>query len=132
MSAAEGKIKVLVVDDEIDLCEVMEALIEDSSKSIECNTCYSGMDALNALGRKKYDIVVTDIKMPGMNGVELIKQIRSQHMPSPLLYAITGFTDFDNSEILGAGAEEVFKKPCDLAILVESVNVASREMLLDR
>ena len=130
MSSSSDSVSVLLVDDEVDLCEVMEGLIMDSSSAIECTRCHSGMDALEALSQRKYDIVVTDIKMPAMNGVELLEAVKSRFERPPQLYAITGFSDFDDDAICAAGALEVFQKPGDLARMVETVVAASHRVKL--
>lgn len=66
------RIRVLVVDDEPTLLETVEAVLEDD---FEVTCCHSGSEALELLSRASFDVVCTDYKMPGMDGMELITRI---------------------------------------------------------
>ena len=70
------KSKILVVDDERDITELIEDILS-THQSIESKSCISGEEALKILETEKYDLVLTDFRMPHMNGGQLVEKIRS-------------------------------------------------------
>ena len=65
--------KILIIDDEIDFLRTLSKYL--TRKGFEVTICSSGRKGLNCAKKESYDLVLTDIKMPGMDGVEAIKQI---------------------------------------------------------
>ncbi len=113
---------VLVVDDDVDVLDLMKAKL--ASNGIECDTADSAEDALRKVHRRPYSVVVSDINMPGMNGVELISVIKQY---SPLVQIIMLTSDPSISRVIECadrGAVDFFSKGDDWATLIESVRVA--------
>ncbi len=80
---------VLLVDDELqDVEELVEAL---ERAGLDVHTVDGGRSAIEAVGRGHIDVVVTDIRMPGIDGIEVIRQIHEQH-PAVILIVISGFS----------------------------------------
>jgi CheY-like chemotaxis protein len=79
--------RILIVDDNPDLCFIMNKLIERMGH--EAITAANGLEALHSLERNAFDIVITDIIMPNMDGIELITQICSKY-PQMKVIAISG------------------------------------------
>ena len=78
------------------------------SWSFDLEIAADGREAQNLIRQRKYDLIITDYQMPGMNGVELIREIKSRR-PSSYVIGITGSRD---QEVLyGAGAEFCIQKP---------------------
>lgn len=97
------KMNLLIVDDEPALCKVLADRL-NVLYGITPDACNSGIEALEILQRKDYDVVVLDIEMPGMDGMEVLKQIKSRH-PKTQVVMFTGHGSEDRrvlSETLGA------------------------------
>ncbi len=77
-------IKILLVDDELHLLEITKAYLEDS-KEIEVVTSLSAIDAIEKIRAIGFDVIVSDYQMPDMNGIELLRTIRSQNDPTPFI-----------------------------------------------
>ncbi len=129
-------IKILLVDDELHLLEITKAFLE-ASKEIEVETALSAMDAIEKIRMTGFDVIVSDYQMPEMNGIELLRTIRSQNDPTPFIL----FTGKGREEVvidaLNAGADFYLQKGGDpraqFAELVSMVKkaVQRRRMELD-
>ena len=69
-----AKLKILVVDDQQDHCEVIKMILE--SKGYEVMTCNSGQEALALLKDSEFDLLITDLSMPEMYGLELLGKVK--------------------------------------------------------
>ena len=103
----EGK-KLLIVDDEPDLREMLEFEFEMSGASVD--TAMNGREALEKLKSDEFHLVISDIRMPGGDGVELIKNINHENIRVPLIF-ISGFADIQVDEAYELGACGYFPKP---------------------
>ena len=90
--------RLLIVDDEEALLDLLKVQFEEMS-DFDVVTASSAEDALQILNKKRYPIIVTDLKMPGMNGMDLCKKIRETN-PISYIIAMTGFRDFFELEKL--------------------------------
>jgi CheY-like chemotaxis protein len=114
--------RALVVDDAPDVTEMLAILLQYAG--YEVVTVYSGPQALNAARAEKFDVVVSDIGMPGMNGYELAEAVRAlpDYQTTPMI-AVTGFTMYeDRDRALHSGFNAFLTKPInprDLINLVE-------------
>jgi CheY-like chemotaxis protein len=114
--------RALVVDDAPDVTEMLAILLQYAG--YEVVTVYSGPQALNAARAEQFDVVVSDIGMPGMNGYELAEVVRALpgYETTPMI-AVTGFTMYEDRErALGSGFNAFLTKPInprDLINLVE-------------
>ena len=87
--------RILVIDDEPIIADgLYELFAQDETFALEVHKVYSAPDALKLLDRLRIDIVLSDIKMPGMNGLELLTQI---HRRWPFCHVIflSGYSDFE-------------------------------------
>jgi YesN/AraC family two-component response regulator len=101
--------RVLIVDDE----SYIRDLIRDTlrTRQYQTGTAANGVEALDILSRGNYDILVTDVVMPGMNGLELVKQVRHQH-PRIRIIVLTGFPrSADIGDFLAEGVDDFLSKP---------------------
>ena len=116
-SASEGKDvgrrqTVLLVDDEEDIRESLRALFEACLEEVEVRTAESGPAALEVLAREPVDLIVTDYKMPGMTGLELLAQAAKVAPQVPRIL-VTAFPDLEIAirAINEANIENFFTKP---------------------
>ncbi len=119
--------KVLVVDDEADVQPLFIQRFRKEIKSheIDFDFALSGEDALNYLHQENSEIVLilSDINMPGMNGLELLKQIRQEHQSTPpFVMMITAYGDEENhQQAMQNGANDFLTKPLDFNLLKEKL-----------
>ncbi len=108
---------VLLVDDERELVSTVAERL--SFRGICADWVTTGQEALRLVGEKEYDVVVLDVKMPGMSGIELAREIRGLR-PGLAVIFLTGHgsqADFDEG-VSQAGAENYLAKPIDIEVLV--------------
>lgn len=114
---------ILIVDDEPTILESGKIILED--EGYEVITASDGREAMNALKNYNIHIVLTDFKMPGLNGLELIKWIKKVEPELPVIM----ITSYVNRSIKGvvrkAGACEFMLKPIDYTELVEKIEEAT-------
>ncbi len=119
--------KILVVDDETDVRILFEQRFrrEIRSKEMEFVFAYSGEGALEALKELDHKVVLilSDINMPGMSGLELLKKIKDRyHQPPPKVMMITAYGDEDNYKTsMQLGADDFLTKPLDFKLLKEKL-----------
>lgn len=113
---------MLVVDDEKDMLEVLRDIL--SKESHEVTTAGSGSQALEKFGPGRYDVVVTDLKMPGMGGIELLEEIRKRD-PEVAVILLSAFGTIETAvEAMKKGAFDFVTKP-----LIPKVLLAALEKL---
>lgn len=104
-----GKKKILVVDDEITVCKsIRQAILSDEN---EVDMALSGEEAIIKDQEKKYDLVITDLMMPGMSGLDLLREIKAKH-PEVKVVMITGYPTIKTAvESIKMGAFDYIPKP---------------------
>ncbi len=117
---------VLVVDDEVQFVETLvKRLVK---RGVKVSSAHSGQGALDALaggGATRTDVVVLDVKMPGMDGLETLAIIKEQH-PLVEVIMLTGHATVESAiEGMKHGAYDYLMKPCDLDVLMEKLNQAA-------
>jgi CheY-like chemotaxis protein len=100
-------IHVLLVDDNRDGLLVRKAILEEQHFTI--TTAINGEDALEVYAKGKFDLVVTDFRMPKMNGIELIRQIRAIQ-PAQRVILVSGFVEALGMDEKSTGADAVVNK----------------------
>lgn len=113
---------ILVVDDEPLL---REAIIFDIKKRggivFEAE---NGTQALQVVKNNPIDMVISDIRMPNGDGIELLVNIRHFHETKPLVLLVTGYADFSEAEALRKGAYALMDKPIDRKKMLELITTA--------
>lgn len=103
---------ILIVDDEPDLREILEDRFQ--LFKFETKTAGSGNQAWGMIQGNKFDVVLSDIRMPDGTGLELLEKIKKQNANSPAVFLMTGFhKDFSVMDMLNLGADGFFAKPFD-------------------
>jgi len=120
--------KVLLVDDEVDFLEIMEERL--TARGIDVVTSDSAEDALKRIETDIFDAVILDLQMPGMNGIEALKQIKARH-PEIQVILLTGHATVEKGvEAIRQGALDFVEKPADLEILEEKITKAHKKKML--
>ena len=115
---------IMLVDDEIPFVEAMSKRL--TRRDLEVQAAFSGKEALEKLNAgAKTEVVILDVKMPGMDGIETLKAIRSQ-VPLVEVIMLTGHATVESAiEGMKFGAFDYLMKPCDMEILIAKVTEAA-------
>ncbi|MBE7434111.1 MAG: response regulator [Anaerolineales bacterium] len=113
---------LLLVDDQRDILRLLRSTLETlKNEDIKIYEAQSGEEALIESTRHKIDMLVSDYKLPGMSGVELMHKVRARHTDVKVIF-ITGMTDRKTrDEMLNTGAFAIFDKPIPIADFLDSV-----------
>ena len=124
--------RILLVDDDAALLEALPQAILLRMDGISIDTAQSAFDALERIGEVDYDAIVTDIKMPGMDGLALLEEIDKRRPGTPTLL-ITGHGEHDLAvQALRGGAYDFVAKPIDRDYFIASLERAIKMRRLDR
>ena len=122
VNVADDSLRVLLVDDEESYLQTAAKVFRRSGFDVEL--CTTGRDAVDLLRERTYQVVVLDLKMPGMNGQEVLGKIRDHH-PAVQVIILTGHASADDAAAcLTRGAFDFLVKPGDLSHLMERVRTA--------
>ncbi len=106
---------VLVVDDEADLCEMLA--FEFSAKGHRVFSALNGQEAMRILEQEPISLLVTDVRMPDCDGLELLDWVKTRDVWKPAVVLISAYADIALEEAYALGAEALFTKPFRLAAL---------------
>src|SRR5467141_3630927 len=124
--------QVLIVDDDLALLQALPEALRLRMAGLTVDTADSGAAALDRIAARDYDAIVTDIKMPGMDGLELLAEIRTRRPDTPTLM-ITGHGEHDLVvHALRGGAYDFIQKPIDRDYFVASLRRAIERRALSR
>ncbi len=119
--------RLLIVDDEDAILNLLKTLFTENS-DWQVTTATSGKEAMSILFKKRFPLIITDLKMPHMNGVELCSRIRETN-PLSYIIAMTGYQDFfELKNCREIGFDDYFKKPFEFTELLEQVESAYKKM----
>jgi len=122
--------RLLLIDDEEINVRVLSMSLR--SDGYEVFTATSGAEGLEIFDREKPDIVITDIKMPGMDGIEVLKRVKA-HDPDTEVIIITGHGDIDNAiEALKYGASDFINKPIRDEVLAIALSRAEEKVAIHK
>jgi CheY-like chemotaxis protein len=113
--------KVLVVDDEPEVRQVLQEFL--ASRGYDVNVASDGFEALEALESIKPDLVLLDVAMPGMDGVETLKRIVAINPSLPVIMVTANADIGVTSKLLAIGAVDYVPKPFDLDYLDQAVSI---------
>jgi DNA-binding NtrC family response regulator len=117
---------ILLVDDEVPFVETMTKRLD--KRGLKVVSAYSGQEALNILDKESgVDVIILDVKMPGMDGIETLKESKKRH-PLKEVIMLTGHATVETAiEGMKLGAFDYLMKPCDIDTLVSKVSEAARK-----
>jgi DNA-binding NtrC family response regulator len=109
---------VLVVDDEFGPRESLRMIL---NPLYEVHTASDGPEALRLIGEKNYDVVTLDLRMPGLSGIDVLKEIKKIR-PDTEVVIITGYGSLENaSEAIRLGTGDFISKPFNVADIISTV-----------
>jgi two-component system, sensor histidine kinase and response regulator len=124
--------RVLIVDDDPGLLQALSEMLHLRMRALTVETSVSASEALDRLNANDYDAIVADIKMPGMDGIQLLERIRELRPETPTL-PITGHGEHELAvQALRGGASDYVQKPIDREYFVSSLNHAIERRRLSR
>ena len=116
--------KLLLADDEKELSNALVAILKHSNYTVDA--VYNGNDALDYALAGDYDGIILDIMMPGLDGMEVLKKLRAEHISTPVLF-LTARTEVDDRiKGLDLGADDYLPKPFDMGELLARVRAMLR------
>jgi DNA-binding NtrC family response regulator len=114
--------KILLVDDEDRFRTTMRKML--SGHGLDVTDVDNGQAALNALTAQSYDVVVLDLRMPGLDGVQTLKAMKALH-PDLEVIILTGHASMDDAmAIMQLGGTEYLLKPCSVEELLDKIELA--------
>ncbi|HUL22388.1 MAG TPA: sigma-54 dependent transcriptional regulator [Thermodesulfobacteriota bacterium] len=123
--------RILVVDDEKIVCESCKRILEEEGYEVE--TALSGREAFERMKENPFDIVITDLKMPGIDGMEVLRTFRKDY-PDSIIIMITGFSTVETAvEAMKLGAFDYIPKPFtpdEVAIVVRKA-IEKKNLVLE-
>jgi DNA-binding response OmpR family regulator len=120
MGLGEGNmaIKILIVDDEKNLVISLQETLQLEFRDCQADPAYSGEEALSHLAQSAYDLILADLRMPGFDGLDLVKGIRYLN-PSVPIVLMTGFgSEAIRQEATQLGVDHYVDKPFDVGELL--------------
>jgi DNA-binding response OmpR family regulator len=113
---------VLIIDDEERFLQTTQKLLEKQGYTVY--TATDGLRGITRLKGKRIDVVILDVKMPGMDGVEVLRKIKTD-FPLVEVVMLTGHSTVESAiEGLKLGAFDYLTKPCDIPVLIQKIDAA--------
>ena len=110
---------ILIVDDELEVRETMAEYLDFEGYKIE--QAENGLDALEILKNRNFELVITDFRMPKLNGKELVLAVRKLGLKMPI-FLLTGYTDLTEQESLEIGVTRFLIKPLHPSDLLAAIH----------
>ncbi len=121
--------RILIVDDEEMICDMLSRRL--THEGYFCITAHNGKEALNHFYKDTFSLIISDIKMPEMDGIELLKRIKSMN-PKMLVIIVTAYPEIDMAvEAMRLGAYDFIIKPADMDLVLLSVKRALEKKRLE-
>lgn len=117
--------RILVVEDEKRLNRIISEALEDEGYSVD--SCFNGLDALDYAAGADYDVIILDIMMPKMDGLEVVRRLRSGGNSTPVLFLTARDSVADRVTGLESGGDYYLVKPFDFQELMAVVRVMTRK-----
>ena len=117
--------RILVVEDEKRLNRIISEALEDEGYSVD--SCFNGQDALDYAAGADYDVIILDIMMPKMDGLEVVRRLRSGGNSTPVLFLTARDSVADRVTGLESGGDYYLVKPFDFQELMAVVRVMTRK-----
>ena len=122
--------KLLIVEDETRLCQTVSKHLKAEGYAVDA--CHDGADALDYIAGTEYDAVILDIMLPGLDGISVLKTMRSRKVKTPVLLLTAKSTIEDKVAGLDSGADDYLTKPFSLEELSARIRVMIRRSGIER
>ena len=124
----ENKVRILVVDDETGLCDFIRHYL--TGRGFEVVVAFSSQEALEVLNERAINIVLSDIMMPSMDGLELLRQIRESY-PQVVVIMMTAYASLDKAvKAIAYGAADLLIKPFEVGRLLQVIDDSLQDVEL--
>ncbi|MFZ5759286.1 MAG: response regulator [Thermodesulfobacteriota bacterium] len=117
-------IRILLVDDEEDFVTTISELLQ--LRNLASQTAFSGEQAIGYVGEKEPDVMVLDLKMPGIDGMEVLRQVRRLYPHIQVIIQTGHGSNEEETEARKIGVFDYFKKPVDIDLLVTRIKEAAQ------
>lgn len=132
MKHAMKKKTILLVDDEQLILDSLSRELTSAPLSFEVNLATNGEEAVGIIADRAPDLVITDLRMPGLDGYQVLKAAKRKD-PHTMVIILTGYADMQSAiDALRLGADEYLQKPCDPDELLYRVSSCSSKQDLQR
>jgi len=112
-SHSEAKLNVLVVDDNDSIREILTALL--SHRGYRCESAANGREAMEKVAQGHFDVVITDVNMPEMDGITLTRELTLRFSDLPVMIMTAQLDEHCRESARSAGAREVLEKPFEIS-----------------
>lgn len=117
-----GDIRILLVDDEENFINTLSERLD--LRDMASDTVFNGQEALDCVDDREPDVMVLDLKMPGIDGMEVLRQVRQKYPDVQVIIQTGHGNDLDEAEARRLGVFDYLKKPVDIELLVERIKAA--------
>lgn len=109
-----GKLRILVVDDDADACEILRQVLEHLGHDTEC--LEDSVDAMPRILREQFDVLLVDLVMPGLSGFDLLRAAGAADVPPRAVFAVSSYSEFRH-KARDAGFDGFIDKPIEIGKL---------------
>jgi DNA-binding NtrC family response regulator len=122
----ENKCRLMVIDDEPIVCRRLKQILEKTG--YEVDVFNDGINAIKGLEERPYDIIVTDLKMEGVDGMKILETARAKN-PGTKVIMITGFAEMETArEAFRKGVFDFISKPVEIDVIKQVISKAEKEI----
>lgn len=115
-------IKILLVDDEEDFIKTLSERLE--LRDLASDTAFDGQQALRFVGQQTPDVMILDLKMPGIDGMEVLRRVKDNFPEIQVIIQTGHGNDLDETEARRLGVFDYLKKPVDIELLIDRIRAA--------
>ena len=124
------RVKILIVDDDKSIAEVLEGLVSNEGRTV--HVCHDGMAALERIEKDQYDLILVDLIMPKLGGLDILKYAKKIN-PETIVVILTGYASLETAiTAIREGAYDYINKPCKLEEIEIVVENAIEKIKLNR
>lgn len=116
------KIKILLIDDEEEFISTLAERLE--LRGYQCRTAGDGESGIQMIENESFDIAILDLMMPGLNGLDTLRQIKTTNKELPVILLTGHGSTKDGMEGMRLGAFDFLIKPLDIYVLIEKIKSA--------
>ena len=116
-------LSILVIDDENVICDACRLILAEKGHAVD--SCLTGKNGLRAIERGTYDLILLDMKLPDIDGMEILEAVRQKGPAAPCVIVMTGYSTMSNAlQAMKLGAADYLAKPFTDDELVEALEKA--------
>lgn len=122
----DGKISVLVIEDDEVFKQFLKKFLKE--KGMNVSLASNGLEGLAKIEKQHFDLIITDLKMPKMNGMDFLKELKNKKGNDAAVIVLTAYGEMDNYvQAIDWGVYEFLHKPVDVEVLSEIIEKAVSE-----